>query len=128
MLEEKVGELTVGDLTVTRQPHPVWWSQYHERMYRSKALTKHYLQYHCKKCIQCMVTLITIDNEQSLLLGEVHCRSQEKRGKSGTLGERQTNKSLTFVHVTHSQSSVPCIRIFGFLTAQMTLLKSRDYL
>ena len=24
-----------------------------------------------------MVTLITIDNEQSLLLGEVHCRSQE---------------------------------------------------
>ena len=47
-----------------------------------------------------MVTLITIDNEQSLLLGEVHCRSQEKRGKSGTLGERQTNKSLTFVHVT----------------------------
>ena len=48
--------------------------------------------------------------------------------QSGTLGERQTNKSPTFVHVTHCQSSVPCIRKFGFLTAQMTLLKSRDYL
>ena len=35
-----------------------------------------------------MVTLIAIDNEQSLLLGEVHCRSQEKRGKKITLACR----------------------------------------
>ena len=28
-----------------------------------------------------MVTLIMIDNEQSLLLGEVHCRSQEIWGE-----------------------------------------------
>ena len=35
-----------------------------------------------------MVTLIAIDNEQSLLLGEVHCRSQEKRGKKMTLACR----------------------------------------
>ena len=91
------------ELTVTRQPHPVWWSQYHESIYRYKALTKNSSEYHCQKCLRCMVTLIMIDNKQSLLLGEVHCRSQEKWGgkndfrmQSGTLGERQTKKVLLF--------------------------------
>ena len=92
---------TIGNLTVTGQPHPVWWSQYHKSIYRYKALTKNSSEYHCQKCLRCMVTLIMIDNEQSLLLGEVHCRSQEIWGEkndfrmqSGTLGERQTKKVL----------------------------------
>ena len=92
---------TIGNLTVTGQPHPVWWSQYHKSIYRYKALTKNSSEYHCQKCLRCMVTLIMIDNKQSLLLGEVHCRSQEKWGgkndfrmQSGTLGERQTKEVL----------------------------------
>lgn len=91
-----------------RQPHPVWWSLYYECIYRYKVLTKQSLQYHCQKCIQRMVTLIMIDNEQSLLLSKVPCASQEKWGKktnnfsmlSGTLGVRCTKKNYTFVHVT----------------------------
>ena len=53
-------------------------------------------------------------------------KKNDFRIKSGTLGVRQTKKS--YFCTCHSQSSELHIRKFCFLFAQLTLLKSRDYL
>ena len=80
-----------------------------------------------------MVTLIAIDNEQSLLLGEVHCRSQEKRGKKITLACRvglwEKGKQIKVLLLCMSLQELCAMhQEIWFFTCTMTLLKSRDYL